>query len=391
VCWPPANASTENRLKGAPALRRGSPVGVFREGVTHHGAVEQSPPERAEPFALTLKLFNTVADECLPVVLEHGVSVRAARLAELLETNPAALAGAAMFFNGRALARADVIAALRGLPGDIAVRADTGAAKPVTPELAALADIAEAAGRAIMEVRAHGYSVEYKADQSPLTQADLASNAIIARALAERFPGVPVLSEEGADIACETRAAWKRLFIVDPLDGTKEFVKELGEFCVCIALAENGFPAYGAVHVPVWGKTYVGGLGLGAHRRETGKAWEAIAVRPPETIGAEGYAVLASRSHPDPGIEAWLADKPVRQRVTAGSALKFCLVAEGAADLYPRFNPTHEWDTAAGQAVLEGAGGSVVRFADGIPGERLPVNKPDLFNGPFLASARPLK
>jgi len=114
-------------------------------------------------------------------------------------------------------------------------------------------------------------------------------------------------------------------------------------------------------------------------------------VRPPETIGPEGYAVLASRSHPDPAIEAWLADKPVRQRVTAGSALKFCLVAEGAADLYPRFNPTREWDTAAGQAVLEGAGGSVVRFVDGIPGERLPVNKPDLFNGPFFASARALK
>ncbi|OIO01217.1 MAG: 3'(2'),5'-bisphosphate nucleotidase [Desulfovibrionaceae bacterium CG1_02_65_16] len=270
----------------------------------------------------------------------------------------------------------------------------TGQSHAPAADLAALADIAEAAGRAILEVRARGYSVEYKADASPLTQADLASNAIITRALAERFPGVPVLSEEGADIPYAERAAWPRLFIVDPLDGTKEFVKELGEFCVCIALAENGFPAHGVVHVPVWGKTYAGGLGLGAYRREAGGEWEAIRVRQPDSAERSGYTVLGSRSHPDPAIEAWLADKPVRERVTAGSALKFCVLAEGAADLYPRFNPTREWDTAAGQAVLEGAGGSMVRLTDaesgGVPGGRLPVNKPDLFNGPFLASAKPL-
>jgi len=255
------------------------------------------------------------------------------------------------------------------------------------PELSALADIAESAGRAIMAVRSAGFTVELKADHSPLTQADMAAHKVIMQGLAERFPGVPVLSEEGADITYEQRARWPRLFIVDPLDGTKEFVKELGEFCVCIALAESGYPAYGAVHVPVWGKTYAGGLGLGAFRREAGQAWQKIGVRQPDPAG---LTVLASRSHPDPAIEDYLRDKPVRERITAGSALKFCLVAEGAADLYPRFNPTREWDTAAGQAVLEGAGGSVVRFAGAAPGERLPVNKADLFNGPFLASARPL-
>lgn len=257
--------------------------------------------------------------------------------------------------------------------------------------LSALAAIAEAAGQAILEVRRDGFEVAYKDDHSPLTHADMVSHETIMRGLAQAYPGVPVLSEEGADLSYEARAPWERLFIVDPLDGTKEFVKELGEFCVCIALAVNGFPAMGAVHVPLWGKTYVGGLGLGAYCRasshEGGGPWRPIAVRQPDP---DNLVVLASRSHPSPELDAFLAGKSVRERIIAGSALKFCLVAEGKADLYPRFNMTREWDTAAGQAVVEGAGGSVVRFVNGKPGPRLPVNKPDLLNGPFLASARPL-
>lgn len=256
------------------------------------------------------------------------------------------------------------------------------------PDLEILARIAEEAGRAIMAVRAEGFEVVEKADHSPLTRADLAAHETIARRLAEHFPGVPVLSEEGRDMAFAERASWQRLFIVDPLDGTKEFVKELGEFCVCIALAQDGFPALGAVHAPVWGKTYVGGLGLGAFRREGGGAWEQIRVRTPDPAG---YVVLASRSHPSPPTEQWLTRVAVRERVSAGSALKFCLVAEGSADLYPRLGFTREWDTAAGQAVLEGAGGSVLALdATGQPAERMPVNKPDLINPHFLASARPL-
>lgn len=253
--------------------------------------------------------------------------------------------------------------------------------------LDALADIAEAAGAAIMAVRRAGFSVDYKDDASPLTRADLAAHESILGGLAQQFPGVPVLSEEGAAIPYAERARWQRLFIVDPLDGTKEFVKELGEFCVCIALAEGGYPLLGAVHVPVWGKTYAGGLGLGAFRRETGGAWQEIRVRRPDPAG---LTVLASRSHPSPDTEAYLAGKNVRERVTAGSALKFCLVAEGAADLYPRLNFTREWDTAAGQAVLEGAGGSVLTLINGQPAGRMPVNKPALENPPFLASAAPL-
>jgi 3'(2'), 5'-bisphosphate nucleotidase len=247
-----------------------------------------------------------------------------------------------------------------------------------------LAGIAEAAGAAIMEVRRAGFTVDYKADHSPLTKADLASNAAILRGLAQAFPGVPVLSEEGRDLPYVARAAWNELFIVDPLDGTKEFVKELGEFCVCIALARGGFPALGAVHVPTWDKTYVGGLGLGAFRREAGGPWQAIAVRTPDPAA---LTVLASRSHPSPKLETYLADKQVAERITAGSALKFCLVAEGRADLYPRLNVgMREWDTAAGQAVLEGAGGSV----KGLDGKRLAVNKPDLLSSQFIASAEPV-
>jgi len=255
--------------------------------------------------------------------------------------------------------------------------------------LSTLANITEAAGAAILALRNAGpgaLGIVRKDDDSPLTRADLAAQEIIERGLATAFPDVPVLSEEGADLVYAERARWTRLFIVDPLDGTKEFVKELDEFCVCIALAEGGFPALGVVHVPVWGKTYVGGLGVGAYRHEVGCPWRAIGVRQPE---AGGLTVLASRSHPSPELEAYLAGMNVAERITAGSALKFCLLAEGKADLYPRFNLTREWDTAAGQAVLEGAGGSVVRLIEGKPGERLPVNKPDLLNGPFLASARP--
>ncbi|MDO9081680.1 MAG: 3'(2'),5'-bisphosphate nucleotidase CysQ, partial [Humidesulfovibrio sp.] len=195
----------------------------------------------------------------------------------------------------------------------------------ITPDMETLATIAEAAGAAIMAVRSAGFRVEYKADASPLTTADLAAHETILRGLAEHFPGLPVLSEEGAGVPFAERARWRRLFIVDPLDGTKEFVKDLGEFCVCIALAEDGFPLFGAVHVPVWGKTYVGGLGLGAYRRENAGGtigpWQAIRVRQPDPAG---LVVLASRSHPSPDTEAWLADKNVRQRRTAGSALKFC-------------------------------------------------------------------
>jgi 3'(2'), 5'-bisphosphate nucleotidase len=375
------------------AMRRGSPVGVFREGITHD---ENSfRPDSGQPLPVTLKLFNSIAVECLAAVLEQGASMRAGRLAELLAAEPDALAQADFSLDGQALDRAGLLEVLAGQTWTLRVIAEVQACASPSPDLATLAAIAEAAGAAIMEVRKTGFTVEYKDDASPLTRADLAAHETILRGLAEHFPGLPVLSEEGQALPYETRARWQRLFIVDPLDGTKEFVKKSGEFCVCIALAEHGFPLFGAVHVPAWGKTYVGGVRLGAFRRETGEgqdgAWQAIAVRQPDPAA---LTVLASSSHPSPETEAWLASEHVAgrvaERITAGSALKFCLVAEGKADLYPRLSiGMREWDTAAGQAVVEGAGGSVVQLIDGQPGPRLPVNKPDLLSGPFLASAKP--
>jgi 3'(2'), 5'-bisphosphate nucleotidase len=373
------------------AMRRDSPVGVFREGIAHDIAQAEAATGTGL-LPVTLKLFNTVALECLAAVLEQGVELRAGRLAELLAKDADALARAAFALDGQPLDRAALIQALAGRVDTLRVMAEHSAeqteASGPHPDLATLADIAEAAGEAILKVRDAGFRVEYKEDNSPLTRADLAAHEVILRALAERFPTVPVLSEEGADIPAEKRRRWQRLFIVDPLDGTKEFVKALGEFCVCIALAEHGYPALGAVHVPVWGKTYVGGLGQGAFRRETGGAWERIRVRQPDPAG---LTVLVSRSHPTPETDSYLATQNVRERVTAGSALKFCLIAEGKADLYPRLGGRmREWDSAAGQAVLEGAGGSVLVIEEGQPGPRLQVNKPELENPPFVASATPM-
>jgi 3'(2'), 5'-bisphosphate nucleotidase len=246
---------------------------------------------------------------------------------------------------------------------------------------APLRALAREAGRAIMEVRARGFHVEYKADHSPLTEADKASQAVLAAGLARLLPEVPVLSEEGRDIPFAERRDWTRFLLVDPLDGTKEFVKELGEFCVCVALLEKGFPLLGVVHAPVPDRSWFGGPGLGAFRQDGDGPARAVAVREPDD---SGLVAVASRSHNTPELDAYLAGLPVRERINAGSAIKFCLVAEGAADLYARFGPTMEWDTAAGQAVVEGAGGSVSLH----DGRRFFYNKESLLNPGFLVLGR---
>lgn len=245
--------------------------------------------------------------------------------------------------------------------------------------LETLAEIAGLAAAEILRVRRAGFAVEYKADASPVTLADRAAHACIARELAARFPDIPQLSEEGRDIPFAERRAWQRFFLVDPLDGTKEFVKDLGEFCVCIALVEGRYPAAGVVCLPARGLTYLGGLGLGAFRRAGEGPLAPIRSRPADP--KLGFRVAESRSHPDERLDAYLSTLRVRERIVAGSALKFCLLAEGSADLYARCNPTHEWDTAAGQAVLEGAGGSVTDWQ----GQRLACNTETLLNPGFLA------
>ncbi len=249
--------------------------------------------------------------------------------------------------------------------------------KDMFPVLAALA---QKAGAGIMDVRSKGFEVEYKEDNSPLTQADKASHEIIMAGLGKSYPGIPILSEEGAAIPYSERSGWNEFFLVDPLDGTKEFVKELGEFCVCIAFIKDRYPLLGAVYAPTRDTTYWGGMGLGAFKQEGRGKPQAISTSP---AGEEGLVVVASRSHPDKRLDEFLAGKKVKDMTPAGSALKFCLVAQGAANIYPRFNPTMEWDTGAGQAIVEGAGGAVTDM----DGNRFIYNKESLRNNGFMVTA----
>ena len=280
--------------------------------------------------------------------------------------------------------------------------------------LPTLRHIAEAAGVEIMAVYRSDFTHRRKADDSPVTEADLRADALIRRELGRAFPGVPVWSEEsdgpqeaegsskgspegpdGFDASKTSPALPDRamppgpregspwasdgFFLVDPLDGTKEFLQRNGEFTVNIAWIEGGQARGGVVHAPALGATWWGGPGLGAWRGEVdGGASQAIRVRPGRLQAT--LRVLASRSHADGRLQGWLQQfsQPL-EVVHAGSSLKFCRIAVGQADLYPRFGPTSQWDTAAGQAVLEGAGGCVAAM-DGAPlryGRERPVINPN--------------
>lgn len=219
-----------------------------------------------------------------------------------------------------------------------------------------LLDIAREAGQAILEVYREDFLVEHKDDESPLTAADLASHKVIVKRLGEIDASVPVLSEEGADIPFETRRQWARYWLIDPLDGTREFVKRNGEFTVNIALIENGRAILGVVHIPVSGVSYVGRVGAGAWKIDGNGETEDIAVREQRTVPTR---VAGSRSHAGDSLKRFLDRLGAHEIVSMGSSLKLCLVAEGTADIYPRLGPTSEWDTAAAQAVVEAAGGLV--------------------------------
>lgn len=245
-----------------------------------------------------------------------------------------------------------------------------------------LADIARDAGAAIMEVYTSGdFDVELKDDNSPLTRADRASHEVIDKGLREIFPDIPILSEEGTATPYAERSQWERFWLVDPLDGTKEFIKRNGEFTVNIALIEKGAPILGVVYVPAQELLYVGRVGEGAWRQQGQNPVEAISPRTPQKD--DGLAVVMSRSHPSPELEAYLQQITVAEAVPVGSSLKLCVVAEGRADLYPRLGPTMEWDTAAGHAVVEAAGGQVL--APG--GKPLRYNKENLLNPYFIVSS----
>lgn len=219
-----------------------------------------------------------------------------------------------------------------------------------------LLDIARAAGDAILAVYHQDFAVEHKHDESPLTAADLASHRIIVQRLGELDPEVPVLSEEGADIPFDVRSQWSRYWLIDPLDGTREFVKRNGEFTVNIALIDGGRPVLGVVHVPVTGISYVGQVGKGAWKIDPESGTQSIKVSSNRRAVAR---VAGSRSHAGDSLKRFLERLGEHKIVSMGSSLKLCLVAEGEADIYPRLGPTSEWDTAAAQAVVEAAGGRV--------------------------------
>ncbi|TCT01570.1 3'(2'),5'-bisphosphate nucleotidase CysQ [Aquabacter spiritensis] len=222
------------------------------------------------------------------------------------------------------------------------------------------------AGAAILDVYATDFTIAHKADNSAVTEADLRAEAILLEGLALLSPGVAVVAEEQVSAGGPACAA-PIFYLVDPLDGTREFVSRNGEFTVNVALVEDGCPVAGLVYAPALGILYGGVVGAGAakHRIESGRIGpaEAITVR---AAALDALAVLASRSHADAATRSWIDRLPGASVLSAGSSLKFGLIAEGRADLYPRFGRTMEWDTAAGDAVLRAAGGCVV-CRDGLP------------------------
>jgi len=232
------------------------------------------------------------------------------------------------------------------------------------PAIAEIVAIARAAGEVILEVyHSRPVVAASKSDSSPLTEADLRAHHLIVSRLAGLQPALPVLSEEASELSYATRAAWTRYWLIDPLDGTREFLSRNGEFTVNIALIDGNRVVLGVVHVPVSGITYWGSVGQSAWRAQAGTEPRRIQVQP--ELGAS-IRVAGSRSHRGDSLDRFLGEIGPHDFVSMGSSLKFCLVAEGQADVYPRLGPTSEWDTAAAQAVLEAAGGAVLTL-DGTP------------------------
>jgi 3'(2'), 5'-bisphosphate nucleotidase len=239
-------------------------------------------------------------------------------------------------------------------------------------------EIATEASAQIMDIYGKGFNVEQKSDNSPLTAADLSSHKVIVAGLERLTPAIPIVSEESSDVPYAERAGWEYFWLVDPLDGTKEFIKRNDEFTVNIALIQGHEPILGVVVVPVTGLCYFAARGQGAFRQRPGEAARRITVR---SLTEGPVRVVGSRSHRGASLDNFLARLGEHTLVTIGSSLKFCLVAEGNADVYPRLGPTSEWDTAAAQCIVEEAGGQVID----LEGKRLIYNTQEsLLNPHFL-------
>ncbi len=251
-----------------------------------------------------------------------------------------------------------------------------------------------AAGQAILEIYKTDFEVETKSDQSPLTVADKEAHRIISAEL--NNTGFPILSEEGDHISYTERKQWDKFWLVDPLDGTKEFVKRNGEFTVNIAFVEQGNPVFGVVYAPVLDVLYVGSTDIGAFKiAQASKInqfefWQNDAVLLPIERQDDRFVIVASRSHLNRETEDFIADMTTKhgktEIISKGSSLKICMIAEGEADVYPRFAPTMEWDIAAGHAIVNASGGKIVRVSDGE--DHLKYNKPDLRNPWFLVFSK---
>ena len=252
----------------------------------------------------------------------------------------------------------------------------------------ALIDLARRAGDAIMQVYAGEFEVQRKADASPVTIADLRAHDIIVAGLRRLTPDLPIISEESEPADFEVRRTWDRYWLVDPLDGTKEFVNRNGDFTVNIALIDANRPVTGVVGVPVREEVFFGDVISGVAHKTSRDGRQALGTR--AVLPAHGLTVVASRSHGSGRLERYLDALRVAfgrvARQSVGSSLKFCMLAEGLADFYPRLGPTSEWDTGAAQAVLTAAGGAVLRF----DGSELAYNtKPSLLNPDFFCVGDP--
>ena len=253
--------------------------------------------------------------------------------------------------------------------------------------LDAVKTIAKEAGDAILAIyhdADFSQVVDFKNDSSPLTLADKASHEVIMQGLRSLTPEIPIISEEGKDISYEERKDWQIFWLVDPLDGTKEFIKRNGEFTVNIALIEQGVPTYGVVYVPVTDTMYTGKQGVGCEKQVGQEAPVTLQVN----HKTANRVAVRSKSHAAPEEEAVLERFDAQESISVGSSLKFCMVAEGKADLYYRHGPTMEWDTAAGQAVVLGAGGKVF---DASGTREFTYNKSSLLNPSFLCLGFELK
>ena len=256
---------------------------------------------------------------------------------------------------------------------------------PTTPSLAGelnseLMDIVRRAGDEILKVYDSDFAVQTKQDHSPLTEADLAAHAVIADGLQRLAPDIPIISEESALPDFSERGLWSRYWLVDPLDGTKEFINRNGDFTVNIGLIQSGIPILGVVSTPVDNCVWAGSLADGALQIKD-SVQQKIGVR---KANQQKITVVASRSHRSPELETFISELKVEQSISRGSSLKFCLIAEGKADIYPRTGPTMEWDTAAGHAVLIAAGGKMTGF----DGTQFQYAKPDFLNDWFIASGK---